>query len=56
MINFNLAIKNPFVKDDFKNLFCKEWTVAKHKMFEVQLMKHTPQSIRIGNTHRMVRA
>ena len=42
MINFHLSIKNPFAKDNFKNLLCKAWRVSKNKTFEFEIIRSAP--------------
>ncbi len=41
MIKFNLAIRNPFRKEDFKNLWFKSGRLSRHKFWELHLTKYS---------------
>ena len=44
MIHLNFAITNPYAKDNFKNLYCRTWQLAKNKYFELQCF-HEPHRL-----------
>lgn len=38
MFYFDLRIKNPWAKDDFKNIFCRERKFTKNKAYSFELL------------------
>jgi hypothetical protein len=40
MISFHFSISNPWAKDNFANLWHKDWLVAKHKAIELEFIRH----------------
>lgn len=58
MVYFNLLLQNPFVKDEFKNIFSRSGKVSKNKSWELESYKHSPVLFEIyidtrftGNDH-----
>lgn len=44
MIHLNFAITNPYANNNFKNLYCRTWQLAKNKYFELQFF-HEPRRL-----------
>ena len=40
MIYINLALKNPFTKEEFSNVFAKYGNLSKHKAWELEAYKN----------------
>lgn len=41
MINLNLHIYNPWIKENFVNLFCRSGKITKNKAWEFEITKYT---------------
>lgn len=45
MIRFNLVLQNIWSKEDFRDIWNKSGSITKHKHWELQLTKYTPEYI-----------
>lgn len=54
MLHLNFTISNPWAKDNFKNLWNRNWAVSKRKVIELELCKYSKDifSTKFNLTHR----
>lgn len=48
MINIKFNIQNPFIKEDFKNLFNRSFQLSKNKYFEFEVIYHSVNLVDLG--------
>lgn len=48
MILLSLKLSNPWTKDTFRNLFCREKKFAKNKAYSFELLYHSPMIVELS--------
>ena len=48
MINFDITLTNPWARDNFKNLFCKEEPLTLNKNYSFEILYHNPMLAKLS--------